>query len=681
MKKSFSILVFILFLIGNNSWLAEADESEDEPFVFEPLLVEAKKFKTKDTEATFASEIYNQKEIIESGAKTIYDFLNQNTSVVSMPSSGNPFNQKIDMRGFGISEGFQSIVITVNGRRLNNIDSVPQNLSSIPIQNIDRIEITKGSGSVIYGDGATGGTIQIYTRDATDSNIAVSAGNYGRYTTTMNTGFSTEKFQFSAFGDYYKQGGYSDKDPNGKRDEGELSNYKVRFEYKPTESSKFFIAKKSTDLEYRYPNPLTKETFESNPGSSDRVNTGHTNFTHQLEDTDSIELGSSIRLDERFELRLDYSRLDQTRVIVDGAWGTESHKKYTNHYYDGNMKYDKGPLQVVTGIQVFDGARRDDISSPSNTSTKKNIGFYTQGQYNFNSTVLSLGARKELIDYAFTSNTKPSTEKEYDYEAFDIGINKPLSKNTNIFSNFNYAFQTPDLDWLFTWDGKFQGYIDPVKTSTLNIGLNHLTSNSKTKLTLFGSKLRNELIFSKQLGALGNNVSIDKSSKYGLELQNKYAFTDSISVSINYAYIRAIIDQEGSDANCINNCAGNDLPGVSRHNLTLGVNLRPSENSKVILTQSYRSSAFSDEDLNNAEDSSGSSSPSQKTKEFIKTDLAYLYTYKNKSDKGILGSHQIDFSAKVENLFERSHGIWLQDDVIYPSNFTRNFMFGAEFKY
>ena len=197
----------------------------------------------------------------------------------------------------------------------------------------------------------------------------------------------------------------------------------------------------------------------------------------------------------------------------------------------------------------------------------------------------------------------------------------------------------------------------------------------------FGSKLRNELIFSKQLGAFGNNVSIDKSSKYGLELQNKYAFTDSISVSINYAYIRAIIDQEGSDANCINNCAGNDLPGVSRHNLTLGVNLRPSENSKVILTQSYRSSAFSDEDLNNAEDSSGSSSPSQKTKEFIKTDLAYLYTYKNKSGKGILGSHQIDFSAKVENLFERSHGIWLRDDVIYPSNFTRNFMFGAEFKY
>jgi hypothetical protein len=99
------------------------------------------------------------------------------------------------------------------------------------------------------------------------------------------------------------------------------------------------------------------------------------------------------------------------------------------------------------------------------------------------------------------------------------------------------------------------------------------------------------------------------------------------------------------------------------------------------LTQSYRSAAYADEDLNNAEDSTNSSSPSFKTPAFIKTDLAYLHTYKNNSGNWLFGSKQINFSAKVENLFERAHGTVLRDDVIYPSNFTRNFMFGAEFKY
>ena len=673
-QKIFSIVTFILLLTATNSWLAEAAESKDEPFIFEPILIEASKIKTKDTEATFASEIYNQKEIRESGAKTIYEFLNQSTSVVSMPSSGNPFSQKLDMRGFGISEGSQTIVITVNGRRLQNIDNVPQNLNSISIQNIDRIEITKGSGSVIYGDGATGGTIQIYTKDNTDTSIGASVGNFGRRTSTMSTGFSTEKFQFSALGDYYKQGGYSDKGPDGNRDEGELLNSKVRFQYKPTESSEFSIGKKTTYSEYRYPNLLTKSTFEQNPGSNDKGTTGATAYTHQTETTDSIVLGSSIKLSENIEQNLDYSYVDQTRIITDA-------RKYKTHYIDESLKYLNGPLTLITGGQFWYGDRRCDNCFTPSTATKQNFGVYFQGQYKFNSTILSLGARKELIEYSFINNKTTESYEEDDIEAFDIGINKTINTNLNLFSNFNKAFQTPNLDYFFTSAGAFAGFIRPASSKTLNIGMNYLTSKSKTKLTLFGSKLKDEIFFNRHNSSFGDNISIDRSSKYGFELQNKYSFTDSLSVSINYAYIRAIIDQEDSDANCVNNCAGNDLPGVSRHNLAVGVNIEPSENSKVILTQSYRSAAYADEDLNNAEDSTNSSSPSFKTPAFIKTDLAYLHTYKNNSGNWLFGSKQINFSAKVENLFERAHGTVLRDDVIYPSNFTRNFIFGAEFKY
>jgi len=289
----------------------------------------------------------------------------------------------------------------------------------------------------------------------------------------------------------------------------------------------------------------------------------------------------------------------------------------------------------------------------------------------------SLPRSQAVVDYIFARENK----KNYDIEAFDIGINKTINTNLNLFSNFNKAFQTPNLDYFFTSAGAFAGFIRPASSKTLNIGMNYLTSKSKTKLTLFGSKLKDEIFFNRHNSSFGDNISIDRSSKYGFEVQNKYSFTDSLSVSINYAYIRAIIDQEDSDANCVNNCAGNDLPGVSRHNLTVGVNIEPSENSKVILTQSYRSAAFADEDLNNSRDPSNSSSSKHKTPEFIKTDVAYLHTYKNNSGNWLFGSKQIDFSAKVENLFERSHGVTLRTDVIYPTLFTRNFMLGAEFKY
>ena len=62
-------------------------------------------------------EIYTAQDIENSKSKNIYDFLNQETSVAVLPSYGNQFTQKIDMRGYGIGDGYQNIVLVVTGRR------------------------------------------------------------------------------------------------------------------------------------------------------------------------------------------------------------------------------------------------------------------------------------------------------------------------------------------------------------------------------------------------------------------------------------------------------------------------------------------------------------------------------------------------------------------------------------
>ena len=57
MKKIFSIVVFILLLIGVVPQITEAVESNEKTFIFEPILVEASKIKTKDTEADITKNI------------------------------------------------------------------------------------------------------------------------------------------------------------------------------------------------------------------------------------------------------------------------------------------------------------------------------------------------------------------------------------------------------------------------------------------------------------------------------------------------------------------------------------------------------------------------------------------------------------------------------------------------
>ena len=296
MKKNISALLFTILLLITTACPSLAAEKTDELIFFEPLQVKATKIEIKDTEATYATEIYTYEDIVQSGTKTIYEFLNQNTSINISTNFGNTFKQLIDIRGFGLQHGFGSIAISVNGRRLNNIDDNPQNLSFIPLRNIDRIEITKGSGSVVYGDGATAGSIQIYTRESTETSISASAGNFGRYNSAFNTGYSGDNFKVSILGDVIRKNGFSDPGPDGNRDTGESNNYKGRLDYMLTETSDFFIELQTTDQEYRNVEPITLSTFENNPGSNFKTTVGATDLKNFLEHSDIINLGVTTSL-------------------------------------------------------------------------------------------------------------------------------------------------------------------------------------------------------------------------------------------------------------------------------------------------------------------------------------------------------------------------------------------------
>src|SRR5438067_11451261 len=72
-------------------------------------------------------------------------------------------NPQLDLRGFGIT-GDQNTLVLVDGLRLTESDLESAQLSAIPLESIERIEIVRGGGAVLYGAGATGGTINIITR-------------------------------------------------------------------------------------------------------------------------------------------------------------------------------------------------------------------------------------------------------------------------------------------------------------------------------------------------------------------------------------------------------------------------------------------------------------------------------------------------------------------------------------
>ena len=625
------------------------------PIYLNPVKVSSNYFNDLDTHATFASEIYTEEDIKNSNSKNLYDFLNQNTSIAIAPSSGNRFTQKIDVRGYGLTDGYQNVVITLNGRRLNNIDTAIQDLSVININNIEKIEITKGSGSVVYGDSAMAGAIHIYTKKSVGTVATVSTGNYGIQTAFISAGHSQDNLDLSILIDTQKQGGFGVEDPQGNKDKGEQTNKKLGIVFYPNKSTEVLFDLTQSNLDTRYPNFLTLAQFNENPGknSSGRV------YTHQKTNYDIYNLKIKSQINSSLGVSLNTSREVKDSTNSYYLWSdivtydTPTKNDYDYRTADLSYNFKSGNIKVDSGLTTFNGERK----GSGDTTTKDNIGVFGQGTYELNNYTYSIGARKESVNYAYNPNSGTALSDGHNLRAYDLGLNKKLNEKTTIFSNYNVAFQAPLIDRFFDWNGTFNGFMNPSKSKTVNIGLNYLTNKSKTKVTLFRSNVTDEMYY--YSGGF-KNTNIDKSHKQGIELQNKYQFNPKLLTNDNYAYTKAIIDEENEASGTYN---GKDLPMVSKHNITLSANYNIDDKSKISLTHKYRSKAFSEEDFANDK--------LQKQKEFKSTDIGYFYKH----------NKDLDFTVDIENLFKNSYGTWLRDDIIYPSSFTRNIKAGLTYHF
>ncbi len=618
-----------------------------ETIALDDVTVKANRFERKDTETTYASEIHTAEQIEASGAATLYDYLAQQTSLNASPNIGNKATPAINLRGYGTENGHQNVVITVDGQRLNNIDLSPALLSGIALGNIDRIEIAKGSGSVIYGDGATAGVIQIYTKNKTGVTISSSLGNYGQKNSYINAGFSEKFIDLSFNLAHDSNDGFSKKDITGHKDQFTSNSQNAKLRIKPTDQLRFDISGTSSRNDVRYLNPLDMDQFRDDP----RQNGGKA-YTHQSFDSDQWRIGAEYDISDNVRINGFHYQEDKFSEFISSFPST------AKSLYKGNdisISFQNEMLSVIAGYQNFDGERKS-IGWSNDTTTKKNEAIYLSGEYKFNDLTLSAGVRDEKVRYQFSpaiSAGTPGAKHSENIDAWEIGGNYKINNQLSIFANFNQAYQAPDIDRLFKFGGGFNGFINSAKTKTLNLGANHVTTNNRLKLTLFRANIEDEIYV---VPFIYRNTNIDKSHKYGLELQDLYKFNNELSASVIYNFTRAIIDKEDEGAGSFNN---KNLPGVPKHSIAINMNYKFLENATLNLNHTWRSKAYAFNDFANAFE--------YKQDYYRSTNLAVNYQYKN-----------LNVFAAVNNIFDQENSIQIQDNAIYPVDFVRTWRVGMK---
>jgi iron complex outermembrane receptor protein len=181
-----------------------------------PVVETASRFEQKATEAPADATVITADEIKKYGWRTLGDLLG------SVPGFYNSYDHDYDYVGVsGVNPGDANnrVLLLVNGHRINNDldDSAQVDTSFIlDLDLIDRVEIIRGPGSVLYGNNAFFAVINVITRQGKQINGVEGSGTYGSY----NEGSGrvtigeqlTNGLQFLLSGTIYNNNGVDDLD-------------------------------------------------------------------------------------------------------------------------------------------------------------------------------------------------------------------------------------------------------------------------------------------------------------------------------------------------------------------------------------------------------------------------------------------------------------------------------------
>ena len=130
----------------------------------ETVVITAPRFTEEVRRLPASVTVITREDIRKSAARTLPELIAAEPGFTMKDFFGNnAANTSLDLRGFGATAS-QNTLVLLDGRRLNDFDLSGVQWPAIPLASIERIEIVRGAGSVLYGDGATTGIVNIVTR-------------------------------------------------------------------------------------------------------------------------------------------------------------------------------------------------------------------------------------------------------------------------------------------------------------------------------------------------------------------------------------------------------------------------------------------------------------------------------------------------------------------------------------
>ena len=606
------------------------------------------------------TEIITSSSIRNSGLTNVGDVLQKLGNINTRTDLSGNLNSSIDIRGYGATSD-NNVLVLLDGVRLSENQQSAARIWTVPVELIDHIEIVRGSSSVLYGESATSGVINIITnkQKADLGVVSASVGSFGTYQSSAYASKNINNLQISAYEKSQNSQGYRDQNSSQNRTGG------VNLDYNVT-TNVFAGIKLSTDTNNSLlSGGLSQAQFALNPTQA-QYNLSTLLAANTFNNKNDLASSYLKIIDGKVEYLADVFKRTYSINAVNSQPAGVAYNPITgdstdpyaytssfNGFQDGYSFKAKIGDFLLTGNSMTigvdgsswlrDGGANDQQSIDSVHATQKGGGGFIQDDFRVTEIdKISIGFRKELFTkiYNDQTNTGSSQNGKINLNAYELQYSRSLSNSVSSYAKAAQSYRIANVDDLY---GSFcAGFLGnhnclnntlsllPQINKDFELGVIQSTATNKSTFKIYRSNIQNEIILD---ATTLSNVNASKTFRQGIELADQYKSNNYLTVkaSLNFVQAKFLTD---SLTNTSDNIYDKSVSGTPNYTFSGGIDVAIDQNQTIGFMERVVGAQYAQGDNTNL----------IKLGSYPVADMSYRYSMK-----------QWLFTANLNNVFDRKY--------------------------
>lgn len=533
-----------------------------------------------------AVDVITAKDIKTSGATTVRDAIRWLGGVVTRTDTSTGREPVLDLRGFGETASSNTVIL-VDGVRQNEGDMSGTTLSWIPVSSIERIEILRGSGAVLYGEGATAGVINIITNksaDAASHFASLTLGSFGTHDARIGINTASGPWRFQVHANSF------DSDNHRQSYETKQRSALARATWSESDVT-WSVQLGGQTSRNQQPGGLTPSDFETRPDFAYKTTDQNRSDMSNLLLSAELPLGAW-----RMAIDVNHRSSQQDADLKSSNYVSDTKTAATRAGLRGWHEFSLGTQRhrFLIGVDTEQWSQTDANTYGGTRIEQESKAVYARHEIGFSEQGLKVfgGARRteslrNSTGSAIGSLDQPNT-------SWEIGAAKNLGFQNEIFLSAGTSFRLPNANEFSCFDGEYC----PVNTANLlraqtsrdvELGYRQNFNAGRWSLRYYRHDLTDEIGYVPSQFA---NINFDPTRRDGLELDVKARLGKAVDLGFQYA-LRHAYFRDGINA-------GKDIPLVPSQTLTARLAYEVSSTQQLQFSTQVVSSQRIGDDFSNA---------------------------------------------------------------------------------